>query len=170
MCASPVYIRNPFSQLYVALGTAALQRLWAVFATPRLSDIGDAGLVALLASLAPLLATAVQGWSERSWDADPAHYPAQRAVFASLLRAVAEQNKLVNLGVLQFSHLTLPEQTMEAPFTLPDLAFTRLRMTMRLLADARLPAHKGALFRGGFGYAFQRATCPAPAWSDRLNV
>ena len=38
---------------------------------------------------------------------------------------------------------------MEAPFTLPDLAFTRLRMTMRLLADARLPAHKGA-------------TCPDP--------
>jgi len=53
---------------------------------------------------------------------------------------------------------------MDAPFTLPDLAFVRLRMTMRLLADARLPAHKGALFRGGFGYAFQRATCPEGCW------
>lgn len=53
---------------------------------------------------------------------------------------------------------------MDAVFTLPDLAFTRIRMTMRLLADARLPAHKGALFRGGFGYAFQRATCPDRCW------
>jgi len=53
---------------------------------------------------------------------------------------------------------------MEAPFTLPDLAFTRLRMTMRLLENASLPAHKGALFRGGFGYAFQRATCRERCW------
>jgi hypothetical protein len=37
-------------------------------------------------------------------------------------------------------------------------------MTMRLLADARLPAHKDALVRGGFGYAFQRATCPERCW------
>jgi hypothetical protein len=31
-------------------------------------------------------------------------------------------------------------------------------------ADAPLPAYKGGLIRGGFGYAFQRATCPQPCW------
>jgi hypothetical protein len=33
-----------------------------------------------------------------------------------------------------------------------------------MLEDARLPAFKGALLRGGFGYAFQRATCPQACW------
>jgi hypothetical protein len=53
---------------------------------------------------------------------------------------------------------------MDEPFALPNLDVLRLRLSMRLLADARLPAFKGALFRGGFGYAFQRATCPDHCW------
>ncbi|WP_240695850.1 CRISPR system precrRNA processing endoribonuclease RAMP protein Cas6 [Candidatus Chloroploca sp. Khr17] len=49
---------------------------------------------------------------------------------------------------------------------LPQLEMVRLRLTMRLLGDARLPAFKGSLLRGGFGYAFQRATCPAACWGN----
>jgi len=58
---------------------------------------------------------------------------------------------------------------MDTPFTLPDLDVLRLRMSMRLLADSRLPAFKGGLFRGGFGFAFQRATCPERCWG-RANT
>ncbi len=51
------------------------------------------------------------------------------------------------------------------PFYLPaDLPILRARFSLRLLADARLPAYKGGMFRGGFGYAFQRATCPQSCW------
>jgi len=50
------------------------------------------------------------------------------------------------------------------PFTLPDLAVLRTRVTLRLLADAHLPAYKGGMLRGGFGYAFQRAVCPQTCW------
>lgn len=46
----------------------------------------------------------------------------------------------------------------------PRAYLLRLRLTMCLLADARLPAFKGGLFRGGFGFAFQRATCPDRCW------
>jgi hypothetical protein len=35
---------------------------------------------------------------------------------------------------------------------------------MRLLDDTTLPAYKGAMLRGGFGYAFQRASCPQGCW------
>jgi hypothetical protein len=35
---------------------------------------------------------------------------------------------------------------------------------MRLLENATLPAFKGALLRGGFGHAFQRAACPQTCW------
>jgi hypothetical protein len=47
---------------------------------------------------------------------------------------------------------------------LPDLPVLRLRLTLRLLTDARLPAYKGAMLRGGFGYAFQRASCLQECW------
>lgn len=54
----------------------------------------------------------------------------------------------------------------ELPPTLPIL---RARVTLRLLEDAALPGYKGAMLRGGFGYAFQRASCPRACWnvSDR---
>jgi hypothetical protein len=45
--------------------------------------------------------------------------------------------------------------------TLPIL---RARVTMRLLEETTLPAYKGAMLRGGFGYAFQRTSCPRPCW------
>ncbi|HWQ14466.1 MAG TPA: CRISPR system precrRNA processing endoribonuclease RAMP protein Cas6 [Roseiflexaceae bacterium] len=48
---------------------------------------------------------------------------------------------------------------------LPDaLPLLRARVTLRLLEDAALPAYKGAMLRGGFGYAFQRVTCPSLCW------
>lgn len=50
---------------------------------------------------------------------------------------------------------------------LPDnLPLLRCRLTLRLLQDARLPAFKGPLLRGGFGYAFQRAVCMPECWGD----
>src|SRR5205823_10603773 len=49
-------------------------------------------------------------------------------------------------------------------FTSLDLPILRARVTLRLLDDAPLPAYKGAMLRGGFGYAFQRAACPQPCW------
>lgn len=53
------------------------------------------------------------------------------------------------------------------PFALPaGLPLLRLRLTLRLLGDARLPAYKGSMLRGGFGYAFQRATCPQSCWGQ----
>ncbi len=48
---------------------------------------------------------------------------------------------------------------------LPDLPVLRLRLTLRLLADAHLPAYKGAMLRGGFGYAFQRTSCLQSCWT-----
>ncbi|MCG8346494.1 MAG: hypothetical protein MI924_01775 [Chloroflexales bacterium] len=45
-----------------------------------------------------------------------------------------------------------------------DLPILRLRVTLRLLADTVLPAAKGALLRGGFGYVFQQAACARPCW------
>ncbi len=45
-----------------------------------------------------------------------------------------------------------------------DLPILRTRVTLRLLDATTLPAYKGALLRGGFGYAFQRAACPQPCW------
>ena len=44
------------------------------------------------------------------------------------------------------------------------LPLLRARMTLRLLEDTDLPEHKGAMLRGGFGYAFQRASCPEGCW------
>jgi hypothetical protein len=59
------------------------------------------------------------------------------------------------------------------PVLLPDgLPLLRCRVTLRLLEDTTLPAFKGALLRGGFGYAFQRATCPQACWgrSEQCTV
>jgi hypothetical protein len=57
-------------------------------------------------------------------------------------------------------------------FHLPVLPILRARVTMRLLEAATLPRYKGAMLRGGFGYAFQRASCPRPCWghSDQCAV
>lgn len=55
---------------------------------------------------------------------------------------------------------------MSEPFALPNLPLLRARLTYRMLDDAALPAYKGGMLRGGFGYAFQRATCPAPCWGQ----
>ncbi len=48
----------------------------------------------------------------------------------------------------------------------PPLSILRARVTYRLREATTLPAYKGALLRGGFGYAFQRATsaCPPTCW------
>lgn len=46
----------------------------------------------------------------------------------------------------------------------PGLAVQRARVSMRLLADTTLPEYKGAMLRGGFGYAFQRISCPPRCW------
>lgn len=50
-------------------------------------------------------------------------------------------------------------------FVLPDLPVLRARVTLRLLEHAALPAFKGGMLRDGFGYAFQRASCPPACWS-----
>lgn len=47
-----------------------------------------------------------------------------------------------------------------------DLPILRARVTMRLLKSTTLPPYKGALLRGGFGYAFQRAACPPRCWGE----
>jgi hypothetical protein len=36
---------------------------------------------------------------------------------------------------------------------------------MRLLADVQLPAYQGAMLRGGFGYAFKRASYAQACWN-----
>lgn len=54
-------------------------------------------------------------------------------------------------------------QTFRLPESFPIL---RARVTLRLLEAASLPAYKGALLRGGFGYAFQQTCCPSSCWND----
>jgi hypothetical protein len=63
------------------------------------------------------------------------------------------------LGYLPMTHAT---DSLHLPDALPIL---RARITMRLLEDAILPRFKGAMLRGGFGYAFQRASCPPACWN-----
>lgn len=46
----------------------------------------------------------------------------------------------------------------------PGLAIQHARVTTRLLVDTQLPEYKGAMLRGGFGYAFQRISCPPRCW------
>lgn len=52
-----------------------------------------------------------------------------------------------------------------ALFAQQSITFLRARLTLRLLDDAMLPEAKGAMLRGGFGYAFQQGSCPAACWS-----
>lgn len=54
----------------------------------------------------------------------------------------------------------------ETELTLPALNVLRIRITLRLAAPARLPPFKGALFRGGLGYALQRIACPQQCWGQ----
>ncbi len=51
------------------------------------------------------------------------------------------------------------------PVRLPHLPIVRARITYRLLTATTLPPYKGALLRGGFGYAFQRSVCPRACWN-----
>ncbi|GAB4193361.1 MAG: CRISPR system precrRNA processing endoribonuclease RAMP protein Cas6 [Roseiflexaceae bacterium] len=70
----------------------------------------------------------------------------------------------------------MPQPALESSLAQPglpeSLPVLRLRLTLRLQADARLPAYKGALLRGSFGYAFQRAACPRSCWgrSDQCGA
>lgn len=57
-----------------------------------------------------------------------------------------------------------PASVADSTIGLPDLTILRARVTYRLLEATTLPPYKGALLRGGFGYAFQRASCPAGCW------
>lgn len=54
-------------------------------------------------------------------------------------------------------------ETFRLPETLPLL---RARVTLRLLEATTLPAYKGSLLRGGFGYAFQQTCCPTSCWNQ----
>lgn len=58
--------------------------------------------------------------------------------------------------------MTAPAPT--TAITFPHLPVLRARLTYRLLQDTTLPPYKGALLRGGFGYAFQRASCARSCW------
>jgi hypothetical protein len=60
--------------------------------------------------------------------------------------------------VLQFATAAAPT------LSFPPLSVLRARLTYRLLEDTVLPTYKGALLRGGFGYAFQRASCAPSCW------
>lgn len=63
--------------------------------------------------------------------------------------------------------VTTPPEQHTYPLHLPDaLPILRARVTLRLLEDATLPRFKGAMLRGGFGYAFQRAACPQACWNQ----
>ncbi len=50
----------------------------------------------------------------------------------------------------------------------PNLATLRVRLTFRLLSDGVLPARKGSMFRGGFGYSFQQVSCPRSCWRSEV--
>lgn len=66
----------------------------------------------------------------------------------------------------------MPDNPMPRAATSPTtslpagLPLLRARVTMRLLEGAALPRFKGAMLRGGFGYAFQRAACPQACWRN----
>lgn len=54
----------------------------------------------------------------------------------------------------------------EEQFNLPRLEVLRLRVSLRLASEARLPPFKGALIRGALGYALQRVGCPSVCWGQ----
>lgn len=61
--------------------------------------------------------------------------------------------------MLRDTALSPADRATDALPALPPLTLLRTRFTLRLLAAATLPAYKGGMLRGGFGYAFQRAAC-----------
>lgn len=68
--------------------------------------------------------------------------------------------------------MTMPMHTHVPVLASLDLPILRARVTLRLLDATTLPPYKGAMLRGGFGYAFQRSSCPQPCWghSDACTV
>ena len=56
--------------------------------------------------------------------------------------------------------------------TFPPLSLLRARVTFRMREATQLPPYKGALLRGGFGYAFQRTSCASDCWghSERCTA
>jgi hypothetical protein len=66
--------------------------------------------------------------------------------------------------------MTLPSPDLNALDVLgvPALPTLRVRLTLRLLADGVLPARKGSMLRGGFGYAFQQTSCPQACWRSEV--
>lgn len=57
--------------------------------------------------------------------------------------------------------------TASLPLSLPtNLPLLRARVSLRVLDETRLPAYKGALLRGGFGFAVQRAACLRACWGQ----
>jgi hypothetical protein len=59
----------------------------------------------------------------------------------------------------------LTASTYLSPLNTLTLPILRARVTLRLLTHTQLPEYKGAMLRGGFGYAFQRASCPQSCWN-----
>jgi hypothetical protein len=53
---------------------------------------------------------------------------------------------------------------MSVGFALPPLSLLRLGLRYRMRQNGRLPAYKGGVLRGGFGYAFHQATCAQACW------
>lgn len=68
--------------------------------------------------------------------------------------------------------MLLRPTTSEPVNAYPPLSVLRARVTLRLLTATTLPPYKGALLRGGFGYAFQRASCAQSCWgyAERCNA
>jgi hypothetical protein len=60
--------------------------------------------------------------------------------------------------------MTQPAVLPASGLVFPPLSVLRARLTYRLLEDTTLPPYKGALLRGGFGYAFQRSSCATSCW------
>lgn len=67
--------------------------------------------------------------------------------------------------------MTLPVALATPALVFQPLSVLRARISYRLLENTTLPAYKGALLRGGFGYAFQRATsaCPRSCWGHSAS-
>lgn len=51
-----------------------------------------------------------------------------------------------------------------AVLSFPPLSVLHAQVRYRMNEATSLPPYKGAMLRGGFGYAFQRAACAPPCW------
>ena len=60
--------------------------------------------------------------------------------------------------------MTHPAAIHDLTISFPPLSVLRARVTYRLLESTTLPPYKGGMLRGGFGYAFQRASCAQACW------